>query len=84
MRYEQHGRRGPNVLVTGTPGTGKTTLCELLVTALGGTWRHVNVGQLVKDKSLHDGYDGEYDTFMLNEDKVCEHEGPTAVLTPAP
>jgi len=39
------GRR-PNVLITGTPGTGKTTMCEQLAGATGLT--HVEVGKLVR------------------------------------
>lgn len=62
--------RLPNLLVTGTPGTGKTTLCAELAEATG--WRHVNVGELVREKGLHDGRDEAFDTFTLNEDKVCD------------
>lgn len=36
----------PNILVTGTPGTGKTTTCELVAAATGMT--HVDVGKLIK------------------------------------
>ncbi|KAJ9073210.1 factor activating pos9 [Entomophthora muscae] len=61
-------RKIPNVLITGTPGTGKTTLSELLATVTG--FQHIVVGDLVKQKELHDGYDEEFDTYILNEDKL--------------
>ena len=64
-------RARPNVLVTGTPGTGKTTLSALVAQRLG--MRHVCVGELVKEQNLHDGYDAEYDTHTLNEDKLCDY-----------
>ena len=32
--------------------------------------KHINVGQLVIEKELHDGKDEEWDTYILNEDKV--------------
>jgi len=34
--------------------------------------QHVNVGQWVRDKELHDGYDDERDCYILDEDKVCD------------
>ena len=58
----------PNILVTGTPGTGKTSTCALLCTDTGLT--HINVGDLVKEKELHDGWDDEYQSYIMNEDKV--------------
>lgn len=61
-------RLKPNILVTGTPGTGKTSTCSLLADATGLT--HLNVGDLVKLKSLHDGWDDELECFILNEDLV--------------
>lgn len=58
----------PNILITGTPGTGKTTTSEMAAEATGLT--HINVGDLVKSKSLHEGLDTEYDSYILDEDKV--------------
>eukprot|EP00897_Mesotaenium_endlicherianum_P007179 jgi/Mesen1/648/ME000109S10866 len=62
--------RRPNILVTGTPGTGKTSTCSLLASSTD--YRHVNIGDLVKEKELHDGWDDEYECLILNEDKVKE------------
>ena len=61
-------RRAPNVLVTGTPGTGKTTLCEQVAGATG--LKHVNVGDLVKAQQLHTGWDEEFECLVMDEDKV--------------
>lgn len=58
----------PNILVTGTPGTGKTTTSEMLAQAIG--FEHVNVGEMVKQKQLHEEYLEEFDTYVLDEDKV--------------
>lgn len=66
-------RHLPNILVTGTPGTGKTTTCELLAESTGFT--HVNVGDLVKSESLHCGWDDEYSCYIIDEDKVRIHLG---------
>ncbi|TMW55745.1 hypothetical protein Poli38472_010627 [Pythium oligandrum] len=64
-------RRLPNILVTGTPGTGKTTMCQMLAER-SESLQHVNVGDLVKEKNLHEGRDEEFDAFILDEDKVCD------------
>ncbi len=54
--------------VTGTPGTGKTSLCHQLAASL--PLQYINIGELVKEKELHDGWDEEYQSWNLNEDKV--------------
>ena len=61
-------RNLPNILVTGTPGTGKTTTSEMIANATG--LEQINVGDLVKSKQLHEGYLAEFDTHILDEDKV--------------
>ncbi|KAL2488856.1 Adenylate kinase isoenzyme 6-like protein [Forsythia ovata] len=64
-------KRGkPNILITGTPGTGKTTMSSALSEAT--QFRHINIGDLVKDKSLHDGWDDQFDCYLINEDLVCD------------
>eukprot|EP00472_Partenskyella_glossopodia_P013762 CAMPEP_0197520046 /NCGR_PEP_ID=MMETSP1318-20131121/5348_1 /TAXON_ID=552666 /ORGANISM="Partenskyella glossopodia, Strain RCC365" /LENGTH=174 /DNA_ID=CAMNT_0043071387 /DNA_START=14 /DNA_END=538 /DNA_ORIENTATION=- len=60
----------PNILVTGTPGTGKTSTCELLSKLSG--WRHINLSDAIKQKSLHSGRDEEWDCYVLDENKVCD------------
>ncbi|KAK4762810.1 hypothetical protein SAY87_013504 [Trapa incisa] len=63
-------RQRPNILVTGTPGTGKTTMCTALAEAT--QLRHVNIGDLVREKNLHDGWDDELECHVINEDLVCD------------
>ncbi|CAB4320551.1 unnamed protein product [Prunus armeniaca] len=63
-------RKRPNILVTGTPGTGKTTTSSALTEAT--QLHHINVGDLVKAKNLHDGWDDELDCYIINEDLVCD------------
>jgi adenylate kinase len=62
-------RTMPNILVTGTPGTGKSTMVEALIARLPAL-HAVDVGALVRDKQLHSGWDEEYQTYVLDEDKV--------------
>jgi len=61
-------RKQPNILVTGTPGTGKTTTCQQVIDAIGFT--HVNVGEWVKQHELHSGWDEEHDCYIIDEDKA--------------
>ena len=67
-------RLHPNILITGTPGTGKTTTSDLLSTLT--TYPHVNVGQVVKEKSCHEGVDTQFDSFILDEDKLVDELEP--------
>jgi adenylate kinase len=62
--------RRPNILVTGTPGTGKTTTCEEVAAVTG--LQHINIGEWVKQKQLHSGWDAEHGAYLLDEDKVCD------------
>lgn len=61
-------RKRPNILVTGTPGTGKTTMATALAEAT--QLRHLNVGELVRQKNLHDGWDEDFECHIINEDLV--------------
>ncbi|KAI8895621.1 P-loop containing nucleoside triphosphate hydrolase protein [Globomyces pollinis-pini] len=72
-------RKLPNILITGkfnntknvgTPGTGKTTTCQLVAAALN--FNHIEVGKIVKEKGLHDGFDEEFQSYLINEDMVVD------------
>eukprot|EP01135_Chromosphaera_perkinsii_P005504 Nk52_evm53s352 gene=Nk52_evmTU53s352 len=71
-KVPRNGTKYPNILVCGTPGTGKTTFCELLVATCEELLRHVNIGDLVKEKKLDEGYDEEYECLVIDEDAVCD------------
>ena len=63
-------RRRPNVLITGTPGTGKTSLASLIAERL--SIKHVNVCDLIQQHKCYEGRDEELDTNMLDEDKLLD------------
>jgi adenylate kinase len=62
----------PNIIVTGTPGTGKTTHCELLAEKTG--LKHLSVNQVVKQRECHEGWDDEYQSWIVDEDKVSARQ----------
>ena len=65
------GRKLPNILITGTPGTGKSTTAQMLA-AQAPSMRHIELGALVKDKQMHQGWDEEYETYILDEERILD------------
>ncbi|SPN98869.1 probable FAP7 - involved in the oxidative stress response [Cephalotrichum gorgonifer] len=63
-------RTSPNIVITGTPGVGKTTHCELLAQRTG--LRHLSINQIVKDKGCHEGWDEEYSSWIVDEDRLLD------------
>lgn len=63
-------RTRPFVLLTGTPGTGKTTTASMIAERVG--LQHVNVGELIKQHKCFEGRDEDLDTNILDEDKLLD------------
>ncbi|KAF2847273.1 P-loop containing nucleoside triphosphate hydrolase protein [Plenodomus tracheiphilus IPT5] len=64
-------RQNPNIIITGTPGVGKTTHAEQLARATG--FKHISVNQIVKDEGFHEGKDEETGSWIVDEDKLLDH-----------
>jgi adenylate kinase len=47
---------------------GKTTHCETLAQSTG--LKHLPINQIVKDRGCHDGWDEEFQSWIVDEDKV--------------
>ncbi len=58
------------VLVTGTPGVGKTSVSRLLASKLNAVY--VSLAELVKRESLIAGVDEERETLIADTDKVSK------------
>ena len=63
-------RSRPNILITGTPGTGKTSTASLAAETLHLV--HVECSKLVVEKKLYLERDEELDTFLIDDDALCD------------
>jgi len=60
--------------ITGTPGTGKTTIAEILE---NNGFHVVHLGELVVEKKFVDGYDEERDTYIIDVEKLDDYISKT-------
>lgn len=63
-------KTSPVIVITGTPGTGKSTHAELLVQESPVPLQHINVSEFVKEKGLYENFDPEWDSYIVDEDKA--------------
>jgi len=65
-----------NILITGTPGVGKTSMSILLAdeikNSLGLDYTVINVGELIHKSKLYDNWNNDFDVPEFNEDKVLD------------
>ncbi|KAF1985991.1 P-loop containing nucleoside triphosphate hydrolase protein [Aulographum hederae CBS 113979] len=63
-------RTSPNIIITGTPGVGKTSHCELLAQNTG--LKHMPINQIAQDRDCVDGKDEELGSLLVDEDKLLD------------
>lgn len=63
-------RQAPNILVTGTPGVGKSTLCQKLSELTGLQW--LEISKIAKEYNCLEEYDEVYQCPVLDEDKLLD------------
>lgn len=56
------------IVVTGTPGTGKTSVAKRLATSCKATY--IDVNTIIKKYNLKEGYDKNRKTFMVDTKKL--------------
>lgn len=61
-------RKNPNIIVTGTPGVGKTSHAEMLAEKTG--LKHLSINKVAEENNCFDGRDEELETWIVDEDKV--------------
>lgn len=65
-------RHHPNIIITGTPGCGKSSHAESLALQLKHPYTHYNVSDLAKENKWLESYDEELDTHVVDEDKLLD------------
>ncbi|ORY29524.1 AAA domain-domain-containing protein [Naematelia encephala] len=75
-----HERQHPIILITGTPGTGKTLHSTLLAqnhstssSSSSSPLTHLNIGDIVKTHGFHEGYDTEWAAWTVDEDRLLDY-----------
>ncbi|KAF2095172.1 P-loop containing nucleoside triphosphate hydrolase protein [Rhizodiscina lignyota] len=63
-------RTSPNIIITGTPGVGKTTHAELLAESTG--LQHLSINKISEERNCTDGRDEELQTWIVDEDKLLD------------
>lgn len=60
----------PNILITGTPGTGKSTVSQQVCGELG--LRHIDVGEFARDRNLLSDHNSDFNFHYMHEDAVLD------------
>eukprot|EP01083_Nonionella_stella_P069859 186495_1 len=68
---QQKPKQMPNILITGTPGVGKSSLTEALCEETGFT--NIDLNAIIKTEKFHDGKDEERDCLIVDEDKLMDY-----------
>ena len=62
----------PNILITGTPGVGKTSFAILLQEKLkelkGLDFKNINIGKLVNEKKLYKNWNKEFNVPEFDDE----------------
>lgn len=62
----------PNILITGTPGCGKTSHSESLSSQLAKPYKHFSISDIAKSRDCIEGYDEKLDTSVVDENRLLD------------
>lgn len=65
----------PNILIAGTPGTGKSALVKKLMDDdhISSKMKHIDIGRYAKENNLCSAEDEELKSSVLDEDLLIDH-----------
>lgn len=69
-------RYRPNIIISGTPGCGKSTTCELLRRRVSDEYKYFNISDFAKEKDCYDGYDEARKSHIVDEDRLLDELEP--------
>jgi len=69
ISLQERGKFKRVIVVTGTPGVGKTIVSEKLAARLGAV--HIDIGALVRKEKIIDGYDEKRQTLIADTEKLA-------------
>ncbi|PPQ67355.1 hypothetical protein CVT24_011538 [Panaeolus cyanescens] len=67
---------GPVIIITGTPGTGKSTHAQLVANDSPIPLKNINISEYVKENALYENYDEEWQTYTVDEDRLLDNLEP--------
>lgn len=65
-------REYPNIIITGTPGCGKSSHAANLVSQLKEPYKHFSISDIAKERKCIESYDEKLDTSVVDEDKLLD------------
>ena len=67
-------RTKPNILIAGTPGTGKSSLCEKIKEIMPAeeNVKVINLGEFAKENDFLGDWDDKYECHEIDEEKVLD------------
>ena len=69
-KTDPSNRKRPNILITGTPGTGKTYTATSIADQC--SFHHVDISSIIEASKCHLEYDATLETHVLDEDALLD------------
>ena len=73
-------RKYPNILISGTPGVGKTSFTTLLQSRIldekNYQMKNINLGNIVNENKLYKEWNDEFNVPVFDDDMICDYLEP--------
>jgi len=66
-------RQKPNILICGTPGTGKSSICQKLIEKLDkNSFQSLEISEFCRKNNCIESHDQELDSDIIDEEALIE------------